>query len=96
MGRVPVNRGEIRWYTFGLPDKRRPVLVLTRNEVIQHLNEIIVVPATRARSDEQANTFMGFTQASAIQTLRISAHALRLSEITFADHDVITALEQSG
>jgi len=33
--------------TFRLPDKRRPVLVLTRNEVIDRLNEIIVVPATR-------------------------------------------------
>jgi len=42
-----VRRGEIRWYTFRLPDKRRPVLVLTRNEVIDLLNEIIVVPATR-------------------------------------------------
>ncbi len=40
-------RGEIRWYTFHLPDKRRPVLVLTRDEVIDHLNEIIVVPVTR-------------------------------------------------
>ena len=42
-----MNCGEIRWYTFRLPDKRRPVLVLTRNDVIDHLNEIIVVPATR-------------------------------------------------
>lgn len=42
-----MKRGEIRWYTFRLPDKRRPVLVLTRDEVIDHLNEIIVVPITR-------------------------------------------------
>jgi mRNA interferase MazF len=42
-----LKRGEIRWYTFRRPDKRRPVLLLTRNEVIEHLNEIIVVPATR-------------------------------------------------
>ena len=42
-----MKRGEIRWYTFALPDKRRPVLILTRNEVIDHLNEIIVVPITR-------------------------------------------------
>ena len=42
-----MKRGEIRWYTFRLPDKRRPVLVLTRNNVIDHLNEIIVAPATR-------------------------------------------------
>jgi mRNA interferase MazF len=42
-----VKRGEIRWYTFALPDKRRPVLILTRDEVIDSLNEIIVVPITR-------------------------------------------------
>jgi len=42
-----LRRGEIRWYTFAAPDKRRPVLVLTRDEVIDGLNEIIVVPATR-------------------------------------------------
>ena len=29
-----MKRGEIRWYTFRLPDKRRPVLILTRNDVI--------------------------------------------------------------
>lgn len=42
-----MRRGEIRWYTFRLPDKRRPVLILTRDEVIDRLNEIIVVPVTR-------------------------------------------------
>ena len=40
-------RGEIRWYTFRLPDKRRPVLVLARDEVVEHLNEIVVAPVTR-------------------------------------------------
>lgn len=42
-----MRRGESRWYTFAAPDKRRPVLLLTRDEVIDALNEIIVVPATR-------------------------------------------------
>ena len=42
-----MRRGEIRWYTFAPPDKRRPVLVLTRDAVIDVLNEVIVVPATR-------------------------------------------------
>jgi mRNA-degrading endonuclease toxin of MazEF toxin-antitoxin module len=42
-----LRRGEIRWYTFRSPDKRRPVLVLTRSEIVGRLNEIIVVPATR-------------------------------------------------
>lgn len=47
MGSALLIRGEIRWYTFRLPDKRRPVLVLPRDEVIDHLNEIIVAPVTR-------------------------------------------------
>ena len=42
-----MRRGEIRWYTFASPDKRRPVLLLTRAAVIDTLNEIIAVPATR-------------------------------------------------
>ena len=42
-----MKRGEIRWYTFRLPDKRRPVLILTRNSVIDRLNEVILAPATR-------------------------------------------------
>jgi len=42
-----VRRGEIRWYTFAAPDRRRPVLLLTRDSVLDTLNEIIVVPATR-------------------------------------------------
>ena len=42
-----MKRGEIRWYTFALPDKRCPVLILTRDEVIDHLNEIIVMPINR-------------------------------------------------
>ena len=42
-----MKRGEIRWYTFRVPDKRRPILILTRNEVIDRLNEIIVAPVTR-------------------------------------------------
>lgn len=42
-----MRRGEIRWYRFGVPDKRRPVLLLTRDEVLDSLGEIIVAPVTR-------------------------------------------------
>lgn len=42
-----MNRSEIRWRTFQAPDKRPPVLLLTRDEAINALNEIIVAPVTR-------------------------------------------------
>lgn len=41
-----MRRGEIRWYTFGTPDKRRPVLLLTRESIIRQLNDVTVAPIT--------------------------------------------------
>ncbi|HKH43942.1 MAG TPA: type II toxin-antitoxin system PemK/MazF family toxin [Thermoanaerobaculia bacterium] len=41
-----VNRGEIWLFTFKPPDKRRPVLVLTRQEVIDLLSTVLVAPIT--------------------------------------------------
>jgi mRNA interferase MazF len=41
-----VKRGEIWLYEFRPPDKRRPVLVLTRQEVIGLLSTIMVAPIT--------------------------------------------------
>jgi len=41
-----INHGDIRYYTFKPPDKRRPVLVLTRNSTIPHLNEITIAAIT--------------------------------------------------
>lgn len=43
-----IARGEIWTYTFGAPDKRRPVLVLTRQEVISLLHTVMVAPITSA------------------------------------------------
>ena len=41
-----VNRSEIWMYRFKAPDKRRPVLVLTRQEVIGLLHTVMVAPIT--------------------------------------------------
>ena len=42
-----MKRGEIRWYTFARPDKKRPVLILTRDSVLAYLGEVTVAPITR-------------------------------------------------
>jgi mRNA interferase MazF len=44
-----VNRGEIWQYRFKAPDKRRPVLVLSRQEVIPMLHTVLVAPITSSR-----------------------------------------------
>ncbi len=41
-----MRRGDIRWYKFTHPDKKRPVLILTRNSVMDYLGEVTVAPLT--------------------------------------------------
>jgi mRNA interferase MazF len=41
-----VNRGDVCWYAFKTPDKRRPVLILTRDSAIGVLNSVTVAPIT--------------------------------------------------
>ena len=39
-------RGDVRLYAFASPDKRRPVVVLTRDRAIGHLATVTVAPVT--------------------------------------------------
>ena len=41
-----LTRGDVRLYRFQLPDKERPVVVLTRSSAIVHLNSVTIVPIT--------------------------------------------------
>lgn len=41
-----MKRGEVRWYRFRPPDKRRPVVILTRDSVLRYLGEVTVAPVT--------------------------------------------------
>lgn len=46
-----MKRGEIRWYKFARPDKRRPVLILTRDSILEYLGEVTVAPITTTVRD---------------------------------------------
>jgi mRNA interferase MazF len=46
-----VNRGDVCWYTFKAPDKRRPVLILTRDSAIPVLSSVTVAPITSTIRD---------------------------------------------
>ena len=41
-----MKQGDVYWYTFRAPDKRRPVLILTRNSAISYLTGITVAQIT--------------------------------------------------
>jgi len=50
MARV-IRWGEVRWCAFREPDKRRPVVILTRDSVLAYLNEVTVAPITTTVRD---------------------------------------------
>lgn len=53
-----MKRGEVRWYTFKAPDKRRPVLILTRSSVIGYLNAVTVAPITTTIRNIQSEVYL--------------------------------------
>ncbi|MCB0130274.1 MAG: type II toxin-antitoxin system PemK/MazF family toxin [Caldilineaceae bacterium] len=46
-----MRRGEVYWFTFRAPDKRRPVLVLTRTSALSFLASVTVAPLTTTIRD---------------------------------------------
>ena len=53
-----MKRGEIRWYKFKAPDKKRPVLILTRDFILDYLGEVTVAPITTTVRDIPSEVFL--------------------------------------
>jgi mRNA interferase MazF len=53
-----MKRGETRWYKFLPPDKKRPILILTRNSVLEYLGEVSVAPLTTAVRNIPSEVFL--------------------------------------
>src|SRR5437660_4275656 len=57
-----IKRGEIWLYTFSPPNKRRPVLVLTRQEVIGLLHTVMVAPITSTIRGAPSEVAVGISE----------------------------------
>lgn len=55
----PLTRGDVWMYTFGHPDKVRPVLILTRQEVIPLLHTVMVAPITSTLRGAPSEVILG-------------------------------------
>ena len=53
-----MKRGEIRWYKFQSPDKKRPVLILTRDSILEYLGEVTIAPVTTTIRDISSEVFL--------------------------------------
>lgn len=53
-----MKRGEIRWYKFQSPDKKRPVVILTRDSILEYLGEVTIAPVTSTVRDIHSEVFL--------------------------------------
>jgi mRNA interferase MazF len=58
-----LRRGEIRWYRFSRPDKKRPVVILTRDSVLEYLGEVTIAPITSTIRDIPSEVALGWRTA---------------------------------
>jgi mRNA interferase MazF len=70
-----VNQGDIYWYRFRAPDKRRPVLLLTRTSAIPLLTGITIAPLTTTIRDIPSEVLLtpeedGVVNTDNIQTIQ--------------------------
>lgn len=53
-----MKRGEIRWYTFQLPGKKCPVLILTRDSILEYLGGVTIAPVATTIRDISSEVFL--------------------------------------
>jgi mRNA interferase MazF len=53
-----MKHGEIRWYKLLTPDKKRPVLILTRDSALEYLKEVTLAPVTSTVRDIPSEVFL--------------------------------------
>src|SRR5437867_9682028 len=62
VARRSLNRGEIWHYSFSAPDKRRPVLIMSRQEVIGLLRTVTVAPITSTVRGIHSKVILGMDE----------------------------------
>ena len=61
-GRVDMGRGDIWTYEFPRPDKRRPVLIISRAEAIAVLHPVMIAPITSTIRGLPSEVIVGITE----------------------------------
>jgi mRNA interferase MazF len=54
-----IARGDVRLYAFAPPDKKRPVVVLTRDSAIAYLSTVTIAPITSTISGVPSEVVLG-------------------------------------
>ena len=65
-----MRRGDVRWYRFSRPDKRRPVVILTRDSIIEYLGEITIARRIDADPETREKGRSAFIRSAVSSYLR--------------------------
>lgn len=74
-----MKQGDIYWYTFHAPDKRRPVLILTRNSAISYLTSVTVAQITTTIREIPSEVLLTPEADGVFEDCVVNAYARRLS-----------------
>ena len=75
-----VERGDIWLYRFGRPDKRRPVLVLSRPAALTHLRTAIVAPITTTIHGLPSEASVGVADGLKVESVANLDHLLTVPQ----------------
>ena len=67
-----MKRGEIRWYQFQAPDKKRPVLIIHRDNIIEHLAEVTIAPLTTTIRDIPSEVFLSAVEDGVLRDCAVN------------------------
>jgi mRNA interferase MazF len=93
-----LSRGEIRWYRFSHPDKRRPVLILTRDSALEYLGEATIAPITSTvrgiPSEVPLTAADGMRGDCAVNLNHVQT--VSREKLGAADHDALDLSDEAG
>ena len=72
-----MRQGDIYWYKFHAPDKRRPVLILTRNSAISYLTSVTVAQITTTIRRVPSEVLLTPSDDGVLQECVVNAHNLQ-------------------
>ena len=72
-----MKQGDVYWHTFRAPDKRRPVLILTRSSAITFLTGITVVSITSAIRGVPSEVVLTPEQDSMFEACAVNAYNIQ-------------------
>lgn len=77
-----MKQGDIYWYTFHTPDKRRPVLILTRNSAISYLTSVTVAQITTTIREVPSEVLLTPEADGVFEPCVVNAHNMQTIQKT--------------